>query len=324
MVYNNVYKIMFDKRFEGLEDPLFLKVKDANAQRSRLGQSLEYNFGDFMPFLRPLLSNYLNKCKEVTMTRLNMYKELVVDVRKNIASTKQSDVKCGIDHFLESQMNGEINERNVLYIIENMNIAAIDTTIWVLEWAIALLTNHHDVQTKLRAEIDSTLSPGVQVTEPDTHKLPYLQSVIKEPLRFKMVVPCLLPHMNTEQAKLGGFDIPKESRIFVNAWWLANDPASWNGPEVFRPERFLEEEAGVETNGNNIMYIPFGIGRISCPGIVMAMPVLGITLWRLVQNYELLPPPGCSEIDLSENSGQFAMRMKTHYTLVLKPRSFSS
>ncbi|KAH6765747.1 cinnamate-4-hydroxylase [Perilla frutescens var. hirtella] len=325
MVYNNVYKIMFDKKFESEEDPLFVKLKSVNAERSRLGQNLGYNFGDFIPILRPFLRGYLKICKEVTTRRLNLFKDTFLQERKNLASTKGvvnniNGLKCGVDHFLDAQHNGEINEDNVLYIVENMNIAAIETTIWALEWGIAELINHPKIQDKVRAEIDAVLGPK-QVSEADTLKLPYLQAVIKETLRYRMVVPCLLPHMNIDQAKLGGYDIPPESRVFVNAWWLANNPAHWKKPEEFRPERFLEEESKVETTGNDLKYVPFGVGRRSCPGIVIAMPVLGITLGRLVQNFELLPPPGQSKIDTAENCGQFANRILKHYTVVMKPRN---
>ncbi|KAK4440907.1 Trans-cinnamate 4-monooxygenase [Sesamum alatum] len=323
MMYNNMYRIMFDRRFESEDDPLFVKLKALNGERSRLAQSFEYNYGDFIPILRPFLRGYLKICKEVKQRRLQLFKEYFVDERKKLASTKATSddgLKCAIDHILEAQEKGEINEDNVLYIVENINVAAIETTVWALEWAIAELINNPKIQEKLRAEIDTTLGPENEVTEPDTHKLPYLEAVIKETLRLKMIVPCLVPHMNLHQAKLGGYDIPAECRIYVNAWWLANDPAHWKKPEEFRPERFLEEESNVEANGNNIKYIPFGVGRRNCPGMLIAMPVLGITLGRLVQNFELLPPPGQSKIDTTENNGQFATRMLNHATIVLKPR----
>lgn len=82
MIYNNVYKIMFDKRFESVEDPLYVKIKSVNAERSRLGQNLGYNFGDFIPILRPFLRGYLNICKEVTRRRLNLYKDTLLHERK--------------------------------------------------------------------------------------------------------------------------------------------------------------------------------------------------------------------------------------------------
>jgi len=182
--------------------------------------------------------------------------------------------------------------------------------------------NHPEIQKKLRDELDRVLGPGQLVTEPDTHKLPYLQAVIKETLRLRMAIPLLVPHMNLHDAKLGGYDIPAESKILVNAWWLANNPAHWKNPEEFRPERFLEEEAKVEANGNDFRYLPFGVGRRSCPGIILALPILGITLGRLVQSFELLPPPGQSKLDTTGKGGQFSLHILKHSTIVAKPRTF--
>ncbi|KAL7124674.1 hypothetical protein ABFS83_14G064000 [Erythranthe nasuta] len=325
MMYNNMYRIMFDRRFESEEDPLFLKLKALNGERSRLAQSFEYNYGDFIPVLRPFLRGYLKICKEVKEKRIKLFKDYFVDERKKLTSTKGTDnegLKCAIDHILEAQQKGEINEDNVLYIVENINVAAIETTLWSIEWGIAELINHPEIQKKLRDEIDTLVGPGVQITEPDTYKLPYLQAVIKETLRLRMAIPLLVPHMNLHDAKLAGYDIPAESKILVNAWFLANDEAHWKKPEEFRPERFLEEESNVEANGNDFRYLPFGVGRRSCPGIILALPIVGITLGCLVQNFEMLPPPGESKIDTSGKAGQFSLQILKHSTVVLKPRSF--
>nr|WOX58873.1 coumarate 4-hydroxylase 2 [Phyla nodiflora] len=325
MMYNNMYRIMFDRRFESEDDPLFQKLRALNGERSRLAQSFEYNYGDFIPILRPFLKGYLKICKEVKEKRLQLFKDYFVDERKKLASTKPTSpggLKCAVDHILEAQQKGEINEDNVLYIVENINVAAIETTLWSIEWGIAELVNHPKIQKKLRDELDTALGRGVLITEPDTHKLPYLQAVIKETLRLRMAIPLLVPHMNLHDAKLGGYDIPAESKILVNAWWLANNPAQWKKPEEFRPERFLEEESKVETNGNDFRYLPFGVGRRSCPGIILALPILCITLGRLVQNFELLPPPGQAKLDTTEKGGQFSLHILKHSTIVMKPRAF--
>ncbi|KAG5514967.1 hypothetical protein RHGRI_036117 [Rhododendron griersonianum] len=324
MMYNNMYRIMFDRRFESEEDPLFVKLKALNGERSRLAQSFEYNYGDFIPVLRPFLRGYLKVCKDVKERRLKLFKDYFVDERKKLGSRKSIDSngKCAMDHILDAQNKGEINEDNVLYIVENINVAAIETTLWSIEWGVAELVNHPHIQNKLRNELDSVLGPGVQITEPDIEKLPYLQAVVKETLRLRMAIPLLVPHMNLHDAKLGGYDIPAESKILVNAWWLANNPDNWKNPEEFRPERFFEEESKVEANGNDFRYLPFGVGRRSCPGIILALPILGITLGRLVQNFDLLPPPGEPKIDTAEKAGQFSLQIMKHSIIVLKPRSF--
>lgn len=82
MMYNNMYRIMFDRRFESEEDPLFQRLKTLNGERSRLAQSFDYNYGDFIPILRPLLRGYLKICKEVKETRLKLFKDYFLEERK--------------------------------------------------------------------------------------------------------------------------------------------------------------------------------------------------------------------------------------------------
>lgn len=201
---------------------------------------------------------------------------------------EQHKISCAIDHIIDAEMKGEISEENVVYIVENINVAAIETTLWSMEWAIAELVNHPNVQSKIRNEISEILKEDL-VTESNLQKLPYLQATVKETLRLHTPIPLLVPHMNLEEAKLGGYTVPRESKVVVNAWWLANNPEWWKGPEEFRPERFLEEECltDVAVGGGKVdfRYLPFGMGRRSCPGIILALPILGLIIAKLVTNF---------------------------------------
>ncbi|KAF7035670.1 hypothetical protein CFC21_046493 [Triticum aestivum] len=318
MMYNDMFRIMFDRRFESTADPLFNQLKALNAERSILSQSFDYNYGDFIPVLRPFLRRYLNRCTNLKTKRMKVFEDQFVQPRKE-ALEKTGEIRCAMDHILEAERKGEINHDNVLYIVENINVAAIETTLWSIEWGIAELVNHPEIQQKLREEIVAVLGAGAAVTEPDLERLPYLQSVVKETLRLRMAIPLLVPHMNLSDAKLAGYDIPAESKILVNAWFLANDPKRWVRADEFRPERFLEEEKAVEAHGNDFRFVPFGVGRRSCPGIILALPIIGITLGRLVQNFQLLPPPGQDKIDTTEKPGQFSNQILKHATIVCKP-----
>ncbi|GJN17332.1 hypothetical protein PR202_gb04390 [Eleusine coracana subsp. coracana] len=280
--------------FESVDDPLFQRLKKLNGERSGLAQSFEYNYGDFSRRASRFPFHYCAHASESESRNQNKGGEAV---EHQARGQRRSQVRA-IDHILEAQRKGEINEDNLLYIVENINVAAIETTLWSIEWAIAELVNHPEIQQKLRHELDTVLGPGHQTTEPDTHRLPYLQA-------------------------LGGYDIPAETKVLVNAWHLANNPESWKRPEEFRPERFLdEEEKHVEPNGNDFRYLPFGVGRRSCPGIILALPILGITVGRLVHNFELLlPPPGQDKVDATEKGGQFSLHILNHSTIVCKPRA---
>ena len=51
---------------------------------------------------------------------------MLINVNRELASTKSTSnegLKCAIDHILDAQQKGEINEDNVLYIVENINVA---------------------------------------------------------------------------------------------------------------------------------------------------------------------------------------------------------
>lgn len=323
MLYNIMYRMMFDAKFESQEDPLFIEATKFNSERSRLAQSFEYNYGDFIPLLRPFLRGYLNKCRDLQQRRLAFFNDYYVQKRRDImaANGEKHKISCAIDHIIDAENKGEISEQNVLYIVENINVAAIETTLWSMEWAIAELVNHPEVQNKIRNEL-STVLGGNPVTESNLHELPYLQATVKETLRLHTPIPLLVPHMNLDEAKLGGFNIPKESKVVVNAWWLANNPKWWKNPEEFRPERFLQEESATDAVAGgkvDFRYLPFGVGRRSCPGIILALPILGIVIAKLVSNFELKTPPGIEKIDVSEKGGQFSLHIANHSTVVFNP-----
>ncbi|GAB2221315.1 hypothetical protein Drorol1_Dr00012490, partial [Drosera rotundifolia] len=71
-------RIMFDRRFKRQDNPLFNKLKALHEERSRLVQSFEYNYGDFIPVLRPFLRGYLKICKEVKERRLQLFNDYFV------------------------------------------------------------------------------------------------------------------------------------------------------------------------------------------------------------------------------------------------------
>ncbi|KAJ6699681.1 TRANS-CINNAMATE 4-MONOOXYGENASE [Salix purpurea] len=251
------------------EDPLFVQATRFNSERSRLAQSFEYNYGDFIPWLRPFLRGYLNKCRDLQQRRLAFFNSYFIEERRKIMASNGENhkISCAMDHIIHAQMKGEISEENVLYIVENINVAAIETTLWSMEWVIAELVNHPTVQEKIRDEITAVLK-GNPVTESSLHELPYLQATIKETLRLHTPIPLLVPHMNLEEAKLGGFTIPKESKVVVNAWWLANNPDWWEKPSEFRPERFLEEDRDTDAvvGGKvDFRFLPFWRGQAQLP-----------------------------------------------------------
>lgn len=121
-----------------------------------------------------------------------------------------------------------------------MFAAGTDTTHTALEWTMTELLKHPEVMKKAQAEIRRITGSKISVTQDDVEKTLYLKAVIKESLRLHPPIPMLLPRESTKDVKVQGYDILAKTRVIINAWAIGRDPSSWENPEEFRPERFLE------------------------------------------------------------------------------------
>lgn len=68
--------------------------------------------------------------------------------------------------------------------------------------------------------------------------LNYTGMVIKETMRLHPSLPFLVPRLCRETCDVGGFEVPKGTRVIINSWAMARSPEYWDEPEEFRPERF--------------------------------------------------------------------------------------
>ena len=191
-------------------------------------------------------------------------------------------------------------------------LAATDTSALTLEWAMSNLLNHPDILKKAKAELDGQVGQQHLLEESDLSKLNYLQNIISETLRLYPAAPLLVPHYSSDDCTIGGYTIPRDTMILVNAWALHRDPMLWDDAKSFKPERFANGERG------SYKLIPFGLGRRSCPGIGLAQRVVGLTLGSLIQCFEW-ERIGGEEVDMTEGEG-LSMPKVVPLEAVCKPR----
>jgi len=93
--------------------------------------------------------------------------------------------------------------------------------------------------------------------------------------------------------------IPANTIVLINQYFILHDPNYWPEPEVFKPERFLED--GCYLSQRPQAFMPFGIGQRKCLGEKLAMSNLFLMLVRFLQmtkEYQISLPEGPGSADL--------------------------
>lgn len=196
-----------------------------------------------------------------------------------------------------------------------------DTVAILLEWILARMVIHPEIQTKAQNEIDSVIGKKWRaISDDDIQKLPYLQAIVKECLRMHPPGPLLSwARLAVADVHVDGRVIPAGTTAMVNMWAITHDEKVWKDAEKFDPNRFMEEEVSVM--GSDLRLAPFGAGRRVCPGKAMGLATVHLWLAQLLQAYKWMP---CSDestngVDLSECL-KLSMEMKTPLVCRAVPR----
>ncbi|RVX15239.1 Cytochrome P450 82A3 [Vitis vinifera] len=139
-----------------------------------------------------------------------------------------------------------------------------DTMTVTLTWALSLILNNRETLKKAQEELDTHVGKERLVNASDISKLVYLQAIVKETLRLRPPGPLSGPRQFTEDCIIGGYHVPKGTRLVLNISKLHRDPSVWLDPEEFQPERFLTTHRDVDARGQHFQLLPFGAGRRSC------------------------------------------------------------
>ena len=159
-------------------------------------------------------------------------------------------------------------------------LAGHDTTATALTYALWALGRHPDLQDRVAAEAaalgDRPLTPE------DLPRLKYTVQVLHEGLRL-CPPAAAVARMAMQDIEIDGRRVEAGTMVMVGIYALHQDPALWDNPFVFDPDRFSPENS---EGRDRWQYLPFGGGPRSCIGDHFAMleATLGLaTVIRLAE-----------------------------------------
>ncbi|KAF2556310.1 hypothetical protein F2Q68_00013325 [Brassica cretica] len=280
-----------------------------------------FNWSDHFGVLRWFDFQGVRKRCRALVSEVNTFVGGIIEKHKmkmnnNNLNGEESDF---VDVLLGLQKDEKLSDSDMIAVLWEMIFRGTDTVAILVEWVLARMVLHQDIQAELYKEIAYVTSNNTRsLSDSDIPKLPYLQAVVKETLRLHPPGPLLSwARLAIHDVHVGPNLVPAGTIAMVNMWSITHDARIWIDPEEFRPERFIDGE-DVSIMGSDLRLAPFGSGRRVCPGKAMGLATVHLWVGQMIQNFEWVK--GSCDVDLTEVL-KLSMEMKKPLKCKAVPRN---
>ncbi|MFZ0211309.1 MAG: cytochrome P450 [Candidatus Acidiferrales bacterium] len=180
-----------------------------------------------------------------------------------------------------------MNEKQLRDEVMTLLLAGHETTATALTWTFYLLAQNPEAEAELISELKTVLSGRMPAYE-DLPNMRFTDAVVRESLR--LYPPAwAMGRQCKEDCVVGGYDVPRNTTIYMSQWVVQHDPRYFDKPEEFRPSRWTEE---FQRKLPKFAYFPFGGGPRVCIGASFAMMEATLLLAAIASRFRLTLAPG--------------------------------
>ncbi|XP_066913419.1 steroid 17-alpha-hydroxylase/17,20 lyase-like [Clytia hemisphaerica] len=297
-VLNVVFAMIFGSRYD-IEDNEFQDLITSNTMFVR---GFEYDsYIDVFPSLRflpnkristlkhaidmrrPILQKHFQKHKDSFDPSGDNKRDLAYALLDALHEAETND-KQAVQEFLQYDF--------LLSVLDDMIGAGSETTTTTLRWAVVYLVNFPECQQKCIEQIEEVVGMDRLPTIKDKPSLPYIEAFLHETLRMSSIAPMAVPHKTTCDTSIGGYKLPKDSKVIFNLYALHRDEKEWPEPLKFDPTRFLDDNGQLLPPGHNRAFLPFSAGRRICLAESLAKLELFLVIAQMIAKFQFLQAPG--------------------------------
>ncbi|KAK7419090.1 hypothetical protein QQX98_003592 [Neonectria punicea] len=266
---------------DGPEHPMIKAMEDATSEAMK----------------RPNRPGFLNslfggKFKSATAT-MRLYAADMVKYRKE-NPTGRDDLISAMLSAKDPETGTVLTDSQVIDEIVSMPIGS-STAPCLVSTGIYYLLKNPEVVAAARMEIDSVLGSG-DLTYDHVSQLPYVEGIVRESLRLSFAAPGFniepIPTESKSPVLLGGgkYQIAHNQAMIIVLAGVNRDPAVFDEPLAFRPERMMGE---VYENLPSGVKKGFGNGKRECIGKHYAWLWTMIVMTKLIKEIDFeLDDPG--------------------------------
>ena len=281
---NIVWNLVAGERFS-YDDPLMRQLVDFSGNFMLMGKDVIGKPFGFMPFLR-FIPPFKEKFNKLSSSLIKFKEYINSEIDKHKESFDKENQRDLMDMFIakmDEDTHGIFTQTQLIYICLDLFNAGSESTSKSLLFAIALMMRYPEIQDKVHDDLDKIDADCV--TMKDRTKIPYVEATLNEIWRFCNVAPFGPPRQAYKDTPLKSTIIPAGTLVMYNTYSLHMDEAHWGDPEVFRPERFLDDYGAFRSDEMNL---PFGIGRRKCLGESLARMENFLFLSNIFQNFKFV------------------------------------
>ncbi|KAF4582295.1 3-hydroxyphenylacetate 6-hydroxylase [Ophiocordyceps camponoti-floridani] len=264
-------------RLKSQEDQLFDEITHVEEEISRF-RSTTGNLQDYIPLLRINPINFHSaKAREMRSRRDTYLTALNRGLDQRIADgTYEPCIQANV--ILDKET--KLNQAELTSISLTMLSGGLDTVTTQVAWLMAFLVQHPEIQEKAVSEIRKFYDDDQPMCDAaEDQKCQYVVALVRESLRYFTVLRLALPRASVKNIMYDGVMIPQGTVVFLNAWACNMDPTVWSDPEVFRPERWLEQP--------DAPLFTYGVGYRMCAGSLLANRELYLLYMRVLNSFRI-------------------------------------
>ncbi|KAG8190527.1 hypothetical protein JTE90_004102 [Oedothorax gibbosus] len=292
---NNISSFMFGKRM-AFSDPKRQKLDQLFGNIGKLSGSLSLQI--FFPWMTPIIKFFnIGNIKKLSQSFAELKEYINMEIKEHEKTLDPNNIRDFADgYIIEIQKRGtEPNPsftNDVLCDVAGAFYGAGSETIRIaIDWLLLLCATFPEIQKKVHQEIDTVLGAERFPSYEDRLNMPYTEACIFEMMRWRTPLPLNFLRYTLKDTELQGFFIPKHTTVLAVPYTIDQDEKLWGKDlDVYKPERFLSKD------GKKVVkpeyFIPFSIGKRSCPGKSLADIEVFIYFTAILQKFEFSLPPG--------------------------------
>ncbi|XP_078490305.1 cytochrome P450 2C3-like [Ciona intestinalis] len=320
-VANVICSVVFGKTYEP-DDPEFEYAVHCSFDCYGDPENSEYlSFLFFYPALRHIqpFKRAMEKFIAVQAGLEAFCGKEIKEHKKHLDANEPGDY---IDAFLvemekHSPQDSWFHETELRHCLVDFFIAGTETSTNTILWALLALMHYPNIQEEIHQELIDNIGEQVVPSIDHRDKLPLFRAFVQEIFRFKTLLPLSIQHRASHDVEIGGYVIPKGTKVFPNLHAVHHDPNTWENPSEFNIYRHVDKHGKFIPSKK---VIPFGIGARSCLGEKLASVEVFLFLANIIKRFEILPDPESKELpDFKDGINGFIF-VPYRYKVVAKPR----